>query len=284
MYEVKVAHDAEVLGRKFKIYGTFEEPLFLAKDVAEWIEYDTSSIHKMLASVDEDEKVRKIVPTPGGPQEMWFLTENGLYEVLMLSRKPIAKQFKKQVKRILREIRTTGSYVSPVTEDDPALAVAKGLVAAKGIIDEQARVIAALQMRLADAQERLEVVTGLRNLRNSYSLAEAAQLIGAATGIEIGRVRLIELLTRWGYICKAPYEHLRPTQYAVKLGILELKLREYCQNGEMTVSSTTRATFKGLEFFARKLKAQNCLPPPKHSCEALTLAEPDDILGLGILM
>ena len=95
--QVVVIKQAEVLGRDFKVYGTWENPLFLAKDVAEWIEYDKSSTHKMIASVDTEEKVRKIIPTLGGGQETWFLTEDGLYEVLMQSRKPIAKQFKKQV-------------------------------------------------------------------------------------------------------------------------------------------------------------------------------------------
>ena len=115
--KLEIIHTARLFNHVFKVYGTFEEPLFLAKDVAEWIEYDTSSIHKMLASVDEDEKVRKIVPTPGGPQEMWFLTENGLYEVLMLSRKPVAKLFKREVKRILRELRTRGITATPQTID-----------------------------------------------------------------------------------------------------------------------------------------------------------------------
>lgn len=66
MNELKVINEQEVLGKHFRIYGTTDEPLFLAKDVAEWIEYDKSSINKMLQSVDEDEKVRKIVPTLGG--------------------------------------------------------------------------------------------------------------------------------------------------------------------------------------------------------------------------
>ena len=93
----------EVLGKEFKMYGTIEEPLFLAKDVAEWIEH--SDVSKMMKSVDEDEKVKNIVRTLGGNQEMWFLTEDGLYEVLMQSRKPIAKQFKKKVKEILKSLR-----------------------------------------------------------------------------------------------------------------------------------------------------------------------------------
>nr|WP_296047659.1 BRO family protein [uncultured Blautia sp.] len=44
-------------------------------------------------------------------QEYWFLTEDGLYEVLMQSRKPKAKEFKKEVKKILKSIRKTGGYV-----------------------------------------------------------------------------------------------------------------------------------------------------------------------------
>ena len=64
----------------------------------------------MIQSVDEDEKVVNIVHTLGGNQKSWFLTEDGLYEVFMQSRKPIAKQFKERMKEILKEIRKTGHY------------------------------------------------------------------------------------------------------------------------------------------------------------------------------
>ncbi len=101
------------MGKDFKIYGDYENPLFLAKDVAEWIEH--SNARMMLQSVDDDEKVVKNAYTLGGNQEQWFLTENGLYEVLMQSRKPIAKEFKKQVKEILKSIRKHGAYMTPET-------------------------------------------------------------------------------------------------------------------------------------------------------------------------
>ena len=87
MKELKVFKQQEVLSKEFKIYGDIENPLFLAKDVAEWIEHSDRT--KMLKGIDEEEKVKNIVPTLGGNQEMWFLTEDGLYEVLMQSRKPI---------------------------------------------------------------------------------------------------------------------------------------------------------------------------------------------------
>lgn len=105
-----VVDNREILGKNFEFYGTIEEPLFLAKDVAEWIEYDKSSVSKMLAKVDTDEKVRNTIPTPGGNQETWFLTEDGFYEVMMQSRKPKAKEFKRQVKALLKSIRLKRGY------------------------------------------------------------------------------------------------------------------------------------------------------------------------------
>ncbi|MEG7841412.1 Bro-N domain-containing protein [Bacillus mobilis] len=89
--ELKVIHEQEVLGQGFRIYGSKEEPLFLAKDVAEWIE--NKNVSQMLNVVEKEEKGLYNVYTLGGTQKLWFLTEDGLYEVLMQSRKPIAKQF-----------------------------------------------------------------------------------------------------------------------------------------------------------------------------------------------
>lgn len=108
--ELKVIHEQEVLGQEFKVYGSKEEPLFLAKDVATWIEHTQPS--RIVHLVDTEEKVMHNTHTLGGTQAMWFLTEDGLYEVLMQSRKPIAKQFKKKVKEILKDIRNHGMYMN----------------------------------------------------------------------------------------------------------------------------------------------------------------------------
>lgn len=115
---IKVIAEQKVLGKEFNIYGTIEEPLFLAKDVAEWIDYAKTGngdfdVSKMIKSVDDDEKfTTNIVRSDGRAHMQSFLTENGLYEVLMLSRKPIAKKFKKEVKHILHDLRVNGTVVS----------------------------------------------------------------------------------------------------------------------------------------------------------------------------
>lgn len=108
---IKVIAKKQLFGKEFSIYGTAEEPLFLAKDVAEWIEH--SDVSMMLKSVDNDERREMTNPNNAcGGQKCWMLTEDGLYEILMQSRKPIAKKFKKEVKRILHDLRVNGTVVS----------------------------------------------------------------------------------------------------------------------------------------------------------------------------
>jgi prophage antirepressor-like protein len=133
---IQVLSETELLGHKFTVYGTAENPLFLAKEVAECIDYAKRSngsynTTMMLQSVDEEEKVANIVDTLGGNQEVWFLTEDGLYEVLMQSRKPIAKEFKKGVKEILKSIRKTGGYIATTEEESPEEIMARALTIAQ---------------------------------------------------------------------------------------------------------------------------------------------------------
>lgn len=107
---ITIIKNQEVLGQEFNVYGDIDEPLFLAKDIADMIGH--SNVSKMLSNIDEDEKVLTNSYTLGGSQETWFLTEDGLYEVLMQSRKPIAKQFKKEIKAILKQLRQTGVVIT----------------------------------------------------------------------------------------------------------------------------------------------------------------------------
>ena len=84
---MQAIEERNVLGKDFKMYGTFDEPLFLAKDVAEWIEHSNPT--EMVRGVDEDEKLNSVILSAGQRRATTMLTEDGLYEVLMQSRKPI---------------------------------------------------------------------------------------------------------------------------------------------------------------------------------------------------
>ena len=123
-----------MLGHKFTVYGTAENPLFLAKEVAEVLNYSESNSSKLTNLVESDEKVRNTITTLGGNQEVWFLTEDGLYEVLMQSRKPIAKEFKKGVKEILKTIRKTGGYIATKSDDTPEEIMARALTIAQATL------------------------------------------------------------------------------------------------------------------------------------------------------
>ena len=107
----------QILGREVNVYGDFENPLFLAKDVAQWIEYSQTNgkyeVSKMLKTVDQDEKLVGRLFISGQNREVWMLTESGLYEVFMQSRKPIAREFKKEIKLMLNTIRRHGIYATP---------------------------------------------------------------------------------------------------------------------------------------------------------------------------
>lgn len=177
MNELKVLNEQEVLGKQFKVYGTAEEPLFLAKDVAEWIEYDTSSVHKMLANVDDDEKVRKNVPTLGGTQESWCLTENGLYEVLMQSRKPISKQFKKEVKEILKTIRKHGIYATDNVIDNILNNPDFGIELLTKLKEERAARVEA---------ERKNAI--LMHVNKTYTITEIAKELGLKSAMQLNRI------------------------------------------------------------------------------------------------
>ena len=92
----------EILGKEIKFYGSWENPLFLGKDVAEWVGYSkrsngTYDVSRMLETVDEDEKLVRIAYVSGQARKMWFLTEKGVKQTLANSRKISAKETLKLV-------------------------------------------------------------------------------------------------------------------------------------------------------------------------------------------
>lgn len=120
-----------VCNKTVNVFGTPEKPLFLAIDVANWIGHSNPS--KMVSKIDEDEKMVIFTKTQKSEITKWnkpsksatyagnnylFLTEFGVYEVLMQSRLPKAKEFKKGVKKILKRIRLTGKYEADTHSDD----------------------------------------------------------------------------------------------------------------------------------------------------------------------
>lgn len=117
-----------VNGKKLDVYGTKECPLFLATDISKVIDYSIGNTAHMLQCVDPDDKLMLSVRNSntsarGNATNKWFLTEDGMYEVLFQSRKPVARRFKRAVKDILHELRMggKGDFESWMNQSDPLL-------------------------------------------------------------------------------------------------------------------------------------------------------------------
>lgn len=161
---IKVLSETELLGHKFTVYGTAENPLFLAKEVAECIDYAKTSqgyydVSRMVGTVDEEEKYLRTIFVDGRNYEMWFLTEDGLYEVLMQSRKPIAKEFKKGVKEILKSIRKTGGYIATKQDDTPEEIMARALTIAQATLAKREERLKQLEAQAEQQQVTIEIQT-----------------------------------------------------------------------------------------------------------------------------
>lgn len=181
--EIQVLKQTELFGQRLTVYGTMQEPLFLAKDVADWIGHSNPS--RMLEIVDEEEK-RKIFcnlptltkgykpcesSTYNGANYL-FLTEDGLYEVLMQSNLPIAKQFKKGVKQILKEIRTTGGYIATQANETPEMIMARALKVAEHTIEEHEKRMKAL----AEENEQAKLQNKLLEADNEQKKGEIKKM------------------------------------------------------------------------------------------------------------
>ncbi len=141
MNEIKIINKSTFLDKEIDVWGTVEQPLFRAKDVASWL--GIKNVSDLVKRIDNEEVHR--LNLCGLQGETWFLTEDGLYELLMQSRKPIAKQFKKGVKKILYEIRTKGGYLATTQNDTPATILARAIKVADKVIAEHEKRIKELE-------------------------------------------------------------------------------------------------------------------------------------------
>ena len=234
---LEVVAETEILGKMIKMYRSIEDPLFMASDVAEWIEH--SNARMMLKKIEDEEKGVNNVYTLGGVQEKWFLTEDGLYEVCMQSRKPIAKAMKKEIKAYLKSIRKTGAAIQPGREEEmvqkyfPSFSKEAQTIMVNDLIKQN--------------RELKEFYDDLMNTEGLMSINTMAKELG------IGEYKLFAFLRNkkvFFYdknMVNVPYERFRKEgKFAVK--------ETPCHDGN--IRSVTYATKKGLDY-VRKLLRKN---------------------------
>lgn len=248
MNELVLIDQKEILGRNFRIYGSNENPMFMAKDIMEWLDMDSSQVKKFIDRVDDDEKGRNNVTTLGGTQGSWFLTEDGLYEVLMQSRKPIAKAFKKEVKKILKDIRRHGMYAREELLDNPDL-----LIQVAQELKKEKDQRKALEMKIEEDKPKVLFADAVSISSTSILVGEMAKLI-KQNGIDIGQNRLFKWMRENGYlISRRGNDYNLPTQRSMNLKLFEIKETPVVHNnGPVTINKTSKVTGKGQQYFINK--------------------------------
>jgi anti-repressor protein len=247
---LQVIDQRELLGKDFKVYGTFESPLFLAKDVAEWIEHSNST--EMLRGIDDTEKLNSTILSSGQNREVTMLTEDGLYEVLMQSRKPIAKEFKKKVKEILKDIRKHGMYVKDELLDNPDLLLD---VISKYKKEREARKL--LQDQIEKDRPRVIFAEALEISDNSILVGDLAKIL-RQNNIQIGQNRMFEDLRKDGYLISRKGESYNmPTQKSMDLELFEIRVRTINNpDGSVRTTKTPKVTAKGQIYFVNRYKKE----------------------------
>lgn len=248
--ETSIVTKQEVLGKHINVYGDIENPLFLAKDVASWLEH--SDVSTMIHTVDDDEKVQMTNPNNAcGGQGSWFLTENGLYEVFMLSRKPIAKQLKRGIKEMLHSVRLHGAYMTDdaiertLTDPDYLIQLATTLK-----VEKQKRLEAE---RKIEEQKPLVVFAGAVELSKTSILIGELATILKQNGINIGEKRLYEWMRGNGYLIQYGDRKNRPTQKSMDMDLFEVLERTIQRGSEKPrITRTTKVTGKGQVYFVNK--------------------------------
>lgn len=226
------------------------QPWFVAKDVCDNLGLDTSNLSKML---DEDEKGTYSIRTPGGPQEMSIISEPGLYSLVLRSRKPEAKRFKRWiVHEVIPSIRKTGGYMLTKADDTPETIMARAVLVAQETIER-------LKNRTVELEEDVQRMKPKELFADSVSASESSILVGQLAallkqnGVNIGQNRLFERLRNDGFLIKFGERRNCPTQRALEMGLFELKERTVNNpDGSVRITLTTKVTGKGQVYFVNR--------------------------------
>lgn len=248
------------------------EPLFCLADLCKAINVTN---HRNVAKRIDQEGVRRMdILTQGGNQQVLFVTEPGMYEVLLRSDSEKAKPFRKWVcGEVLPSIRKSGGYMVAKVDETPEQIMARALMLAKETIDRQQAALAKAESKNYVLQCQNDTLTSMNEgqqrtikfLQPGATFAKAVEtsehsiLVGELAriikqnGVEIGQNRLFVWLREKGYLCKKGEMYNQPTQKALQLGLFEIKKTVIQKpNGDSLVTTTTKVTGKGQIYFVNK--------------------------------
>lgn len=228
------------------------EPWFVGKDIATVLGYrDVSSA--ILSHVDEEDRVNS--KTQGcfavelGQRGSWLINESGLYSLILSSKLPNAKKFKRWVtSEVLPSIRKTGGYIPVAEDEDDATIMAKALLVAQKTIDNKNK---ELEAKTKELEDKNRFINQIAASKNSLLVREVAKIISKSDSkILIGERRLYEKLREWGWVHNKGTE---PKQYALDRGYLEVQEGMITNQSGTFTYYTTKVTGKGQKRILEKL-------------------------------
>lgn len=249
---------------KLRMMEVDGQPWLVGKDVAEALGY--SNPRKALADhVDEEDKTDGVTirDSIGRDQNPVIINESGLYSLVLSSKLPGAKRFKRWVtSEVLPSIRKHGGYIADQENLTPEQILAKAVLLARNVIEEKDRQLETMRPKalFADA---------VSTSRNSILVGDMAKLL-KQNGVEIGQKRLFGWLREHGYLVKQKGASWNmPTQRSMEAGLFEIKETAVSHSdGSITVSKTTKITGKGQVFFVNKFMAEGAIrEQPKNSTQ-----------------
>ncbi|MDK0590723.1 BRO family protein [Clostridium perfringens] len=223
------------------------ESLFVGKDVAEILGYkDTSDALKR--HVDSEDKLTRCFTDSGQSRKMIVINESGLYSLILSSKLPNSKKFKRWVtSEVLPQIRKTGGYI-PIEESlSDAEIMARALMVAQNTLKKKDEILKAKEIELS---EKNKFINQIAISKNSLKVAEVAQ-IASKNGIKIGQNRLWAKLREWGLIKES--SKYDPKQRYIDCGYFEIvEGAKETYKGVFTYK-TTKVTGKGQVYIIDKL-------------------------------
>ena len=235
------------------------QPLFCLADVCKALDLGNPS--QVKTRLDDGVISNEVIPDSiGRQQEMTFVNEDGLYDVILDSRKPEAKVFRKWVtSEVLPSIRKTGGYIVARAEDTPEEIMARALLVAQDTLRRRDERIAQLQRENESQQRKIEQdapkVTfseAVEKSENSILIAQLARLI-KQNGVDMGQNRLFKWMRSNGYLCRHGEYYNLPTQKAMDMGLFEIQVRTIVLPDGMTRNTRTPlVTGKGQVYFVNR--------------------------------
>ena len=223
------------------------EPWFVGKDAAGILSYkDTADAIKR--HVDDDDKLTRRFTDSGQSREMYIINESGLYSLILSSKLPTAKKFKRWVtSEVLPAIRKHGLYATEELIANPDIAIA-----AFKALKEEREARKALEAENKQMQPLALFAKSVSASDTSILIGDLAKLL-KQNGYDTGQKRLFEELRQRGFLMKSGSSKNLPTQKSMELGLFEVKESTINNpDGSVRVTKTTKITGKGQIYFVNK--------------------------------